>query len=185
MSKNNTQKAARQRRRSRQKHLVEAGRQAEDLVSTYKLQATEAVARAGRLEAEAAKARQDFGDVSNQASEAARSLRANTTILEGLRGELELAAQVVDSTRAERDDLSQSLERARKELVEARAADSDARSLRDRLRKKSEEIDELKAQLREAKDAHRRVTAGYVVDRTKKPNDVVEGATGRAGSSSE
>ena len=179
MSKNNTQKAARQRRRSRQKHLVEAGRQAEDLVSTYKLQATEAVARAGRLEAEAAKARQDFGDVSNQASEAARSLRANTTILEGLRGELELAAQVVDSTRAERDDLSQSLERARKELVEARAADSDARSLRDRLRKKSEEIDELKAQLREAKDAHRRVTAGYVVDRTKKPNDVVEGATGR------
>jgi peptidoglycan hydrolase CwlO-like protein len=57
MSKNNTQKAARQRRRARQKHLVESGRQAEDLVATYKQLATEATSRVGRLEIEMAEAR--------------------------------------------------------------------------------------------------------------------------------
>ena len=34
MSKNNSQKAARQRRRTRQKHLVEAGRQAIDVLNS-------------------------------------------------------------------------------------------------------------------------------------------------------
>ena len=178
MSKDNSQKAARQRRRTRQKQLVEAGRQAEDQVSAYRQQATEAIERAGRLEAEVAKSRQDLGDATNRAAELDGTLRAKAMILEGLRGELELAAQVVDSTRVERDDLSHSLEKARKELAEARAADSDVRSLRDRLRKKSEEIDELKDQLRDAKDGLRRATSGLVVDRTKKPEGGENGVTG-------
>ena len=179
MSKNNSQKAARQRRRTRQKHLVEAGRQAEDQVAAHRQQATEAVDRAGRLEAEVAKSRQDLGDATNRAAELDSALKANATILEGLRGELELAAQVVDSARSERDAMSRELAVTRKELAEARAADSDARSLRDRLRKKSEEIDELKAQLRDAKDGLRRAASGLMVGRTKKLDDVAEGATGR------
>ena len=178
MSKNNSKKAARQLRRTRQKHLVEAGRQAEDQVAAYRQQAMEAIERAGRLEADAAKSRQDLGDATNRAAELDIALKANATILEGLRGELELAAQVMDSARSERDAMSRELAVVRKELEEARAADSDARSLWNRLRKKSEEIDELKAQLRDAKDGLRRATSGLVVDRTKKSEGGENGVTG-------
>lgn len=184
MSKNNSQKAARQRRRTRQKQLVEAGRQAEDQVSSYKQQAMEAMARADRLEAEVSEARRLLGEATNQAAESSRELQSTRLVLEGMRGELEMAAQVVDSARAERDAMSQSLTQVQRELAEAREADSDARSLRDRLRKKSEEIDGLKAQVREAReDLHHlcQATSGRVFDRSKKPEGGDAGAAGGQG----
>jgi len=65
MSKNNTQKAARQRRRSRQKHLVEAGPTGgRSCVHVQAARQQRLWQGPGGLEAEAAKARQDFGDVS-------------------------------------------------------------------------------------------------------------------------
>jgi len=66
MGKDSTQKAARQRRRDRQKKLVEVGRQAEDLVSKHRQQATEAMVRVERLEAELAEAWKALGDATIQ-----------------------------------------------------------------------------------------------------------------------
>ena len=143
-NKNNSKNAARQRRRAHQKQLVASGRQAEDLVSAHRQQAADAVARAARLEAEAAEARKALGAVTNQWVEADRELKSKTLMLEGMRGELELAARVVDSVR---------LVNVRRELEIARAADIDAKSLRFRLQRKSEEIESLKSRLREAQAA--------------------------------
>ena len=175
MSKNNPKKAARQRRRAHQKQLVEAGRQAEDLVSTYKQQAAEAVARAGRLEAEAAKARQDLGESTTLLADTNKALNANATILDGLRGELDMAAQQVRMTETERDAMSADLVKARKELEIARAADIDTKSLRARLQHKSEEIEDLKARLRDAISSLRREASVYGFDRSKKEEVRVEG----------
>ena len=168
MSKNNPKKAARHRRRDRQKQLVEAGRQAEDLVSTYKQQAAEAVARAGRLEAEAAKARQDLGEATSLLAETNKALNANATILDGLRAELDIAAQQVRMTEAERDAMAADLSKFKKVLEIARAADIDTKSLRARLQHKSEEIENLKARLRDAVAALRRATSVHGFDHTKR-----------------
>jgi len=177
MSKNNPKKAARQRRRAHQKQLVEAGRQAEDLVSTYRQQAAEAVARAGRLEAEVAKSRQDLGEATTLLADTNKALNANATILDGLRGELDIAAQQVRMTEAERDAMAADLVKSRKDLEIARAADIDAKSLRTRLQHKSEEIEDLKCRLRDALESLRRATSGLAIDRTKK----MEGSTERMG----
>ena len=183
MSKNNPKKAARQRRRSRQKQLVEAGRQAEDLVSTYKQQAAEAVALAGgRLEAEVVKARQDLGEATSLLADTNKALNANATILDGLRAELDIAAQQVRMTEAERDAMEADLAKARKDLEIARTADIDTKSLRARLQHKSEEIEDLKARLRDAISSLRRATAVHGFDRTKQVGD---GEGEASGSSSE
>jgi chromosome segregation ATPase len=174
MSKNNPKKAARQRRRSRQKQLVEAGRQAEDLVSTYKQQAAEAVALAGRLEAEVAKARQDLGEATSLLADTNKALNANATILDGLRAELDIAAQQVRMTEAERDAMAADLSKFKKELEIARAADIDTKSLRARLQHKSEEIEDLKARLRDAVAALRRATSVHGFDHTKREEAQVE-----------
>ena len=150
MSKNNPKKAARRRRREHQKQLVEAGRQAEDQVATHRQQVTEATGRADRLEAEAAKSRQELGEVTTLLAETNKSLNANATILDGLRGELDMAAQQVRMTETERDAMAADLVKARKELEIARAADIDTKSLRARLQHKSEEIEDLKSRLRDA-----------------------------------
>ena len=182
MSKNNPKKAARQRRRAHQKQLVEAGRQAEDLVSTYKQQAAEAVALAGRLEAEVAKARQDLGEATSLLADTNKALNANATILDGLRAELDIAAQQVRMTEAERDAMAADLAKARKDLEIARTADIDTKSLRARLQHKSEEIEDLKARLRDAISSLRRATAVHGFDRTKQVGD---GEGEASGSSSE
>ena len=81
MGKDSTQKAARQRRRDRQKKLVEVGRQAEDLVSKHRQQATEAMVRVERLEAELAEAWKALGDATNREAAAGKDLRATSKIL--------------------------------------------------------------------------------------------------------
>ena len=182
MSKNNAQKAARQRRRAHQRQLVVVGRQAVDLVSQYKQQAAEAVARAGLLEAEVARARQDLGEATTLLSETNKALNANATILDGLRQELDIASQHVRMAEAERDAMSGDLAKARRELEAAKAADIDTKSLRSRLQHKSEEIEDLRALLREAQEARRQAASGLVIDRTKKSG---VGADGASGSSSE
>jgi predicted RNase H-like nuclease (RuvC/YqgF family) len=178
MGKDSTQKAARQRRRVRQRQLVEAGRQSVDLVSQCKHQVEEAVARAGRLGAEVAKARQDLGEATSLLAEANKALGANATILDGLRQELDLAAQQVKMAEAERDAMSRDLAAARRELEIMKAADIDAKSLRARLQHKSGEIEELKAKLREAQEVRRQASPGLVFDRSKKAGDGVDGAPG-------
>ena len=181
MSKNNPKKAARQRRRSRQRQLVEAGRQAEDLVATYRQQAVEAVERAGRLEAEAAKARQESGEATALLAETNKAMDANATILEGLRAELDLAAQQVKVSESERDAMAADLAKARKELEIARAADIDTKSLRSRLQRKSEEIDGLKARLRDAVASLRRATSVHGFDHTEEGEVRVDGREEGAG----
>ena len=178
MSKNNAQKAARQRRRTRRKQLVEAGRQAGDQVSMYRQQAAEAVARAGRLEAEIARARQDLGEATTLLSETNKALNANASILDGLRQELDIASQQVRMAEAERDAMSGDLAKARRELEAAKAADIDTKSLRSRLQHKSEEIEDLRSLLREAQEARRQAASGLVIDRTKKSGAGVDGASG-------
>jgi len=106
MSKTNGQKAARQRRRTRQRQLVEAGRQAEDLVSQHRQQAAEAAGRVQRLEEENAKLRHDQGEATSLLAESNKALNSNITILEGLRTELDVAAQQVRMAEAERDAMS-------------------------------------------------------------------------------
>ena len=179
MSKNHSQKAARQRRRIRQKQLVEAGRQAGDLVSQCKQQAAEAVTRAGLLEVEVAKSRQDLGEAATLLAETNKALNANAVILDGLRQELDLAAQQVRMAETERKAMSADLAKARKELESLKAADIDTKSLRTRLQHKSEEIEELKAKLRDAQEARRQASPGLVFDHTKRSGSEGNGAPGR------
>lgn len=155
MSKSTTQKAARKRRRTRQKQLVEAGRQAGDLAGQCRQQAAEAASRAQRLEEENAKLRHDHGETTSLLAESNKALNSNITILEGLRTELDVAAQQVKMAEAERDAMSRDLSQARKELEAMRAADIDTRSLRTRLQHKTDEIENLKARLRESEERHR------------------------------
>ena len=167
MSKNNTQKAARRRRRSRQKQLVEAGRQAETISSQSRQQAAEAAGRAERLEIEVVKLRHDLGESTALLAETNKAQESNTTILEGLRIELDMAALQIKTVEAERDALARELGSVREELEAAKAADSDARSLRTRLQHKTGEIDDLKAKLRESEERNR-VSSALVLDNDRR-----------------
>lgn len=155
MSKSTSQKAARQRRRARQKQLVEAGRQAGDLVGQHRQQAAEAESRAQRLEGENARLRHEHGETALLLAESNKALNSNITIFEGLRAELGTAAQQVKISEAERDAMFRDLSQVRRELDAARAADIDTKSLRTRLQHKTEEIEDLKAKLRESEERHR------------------------------
>jgi len=168
MSKTNGQKAARQRRRTRQRQLVEAGRQAEDLVSQHRQQAAEAAGRVQRLEEENAKLRHDQGEATSLLAESNKALNSNITILEGLRTELDVAAQQVRMAEAERDAMSRDLSQARRELEIARAADIDSKSLRVRLQHKSDEIEDLKAKLRASEERHRSSPGALVLDNDRR-----------------
>jgi chromosome segregation ATPase len=168
MSKTNVQKAARQRRRTRQKQLVEAGRQAADLASQHRQQAAEAAIRIQRLEGENAQLRHDHGETTSLLAESNKALNSNITILEGLRTELDMAAQQVKMAEAERDAMSRDLSQARHELAVARAADIDTRSLRTRLQHKTEEIEELKAKLRASEERHQSSPGALVPDNERR-----------------
>ena len=168
MSKNTVQKAARQRRRIRQKQLVEAGRQAEDLVSQHRQQAAEAVGRVQRREEENAKLRHDQGESTSLLAESNKALSSNTTILEGLRTELDVAAQQVRAAESERDAMARDLTQARRELEASKAADIDSRSLRVRLQHKTEEIEDLKTKLRESEVRHQSSPGALVLDNDAK-----------------
>jgi len=163
MSKNTVQKAARQRRRIRQKQLVEAGRQAEDLVSQHRQQAAEAVGRVDRLEMEIVQLKHELGESTGRLAEANKSLASNNTILDGLRAELDTAAQQVKTVESERDAMARDLTQARRELEVSKAADIDSRSLRVRLQHKTEEIEDLKARLRESEEHHRSSSGDWIL----------------------
>lgn len=157
MNKSNTQKAARQRRKARNKAFVEAGKKAVDTVTSAQRQALEAVERASRMEMELAVARTSLGRATDELSEARREMEVKGVLLSGLEDELKQASTITQSLEAERDALCKEMGEIRKELEAVKMADSDARSLRSRLRSKSEEIVRLAAQFRSAKsflDSH-------------------------------
>lgn len=157
MSKSNTQKAARQRRKARNKAFVEAGKKAVDIVASSQHQALEAVERTSKMEMELAMARTDLGRVTDELSEARREMEVKAVLLSGLEDELREVSSIIRSLETERDALRKEMGEIRKELEAVKTADSDARSLRNRLRSKSEEIVRLAAQFRSAKsflDSH-------------------------------
>lgn len=164
MSKNTAQKAARRRRRIRQRQLVEAGKQAEDLVSQHQQQATEAVGRVDRLELEIVQLKHELGESTGRLAEVNKSLASNNTILDGLRAELDAAAQQLKAVETERDAMARDLTQARRELEAARTVNLDSRSLRTRLQHKTEEIEDLKTKLRESEERHRSSSGALVLD---------------------
>ena len=138
-----SQKLARKRRKERQRSLMEAGKKAVDTVGVAGRQATEAAERAARLEAEAAETRSALGVATSDLAAVRQALEVKTTLLGGLEDELKQASGMVDEM--------SNLARKSRELDEARAADSDARSLRNRLKAKSDEIIKLADQIRRLK----------------------------------
>jgi chromosome segregation ATPase len=142
---------ARRRRKERQKALMVEGKKAADTMSSAEHQVTEAAKRADRLEAEAEEARSALGTATSDLAEARASLALKSTLLDGLEGELAEASKMVKEAEAERDAARSDLARVSRELAEAREADSDARSLRNRLKAKSEEIVKLADQIRRLK----------------------------------
>lgn len=159
-----SQKLARKRRKERQRSLMEAGKKAVDTVGVAGRQATEAAERAARLEAEAAETRSALGVATSNLAAVRQALEVKTTLLGGLEDELKQASGMVDEMKAEVEASKSNLARKSRELDEARAADSDARSLRNRLKAKSDEIIKLADQVRRLKaflDKHNLINAYY------------------------
>jgi hypothetical protein len=153
----NTQKIARQRRKARQKSLMEAGKKAADVVGSAQRQVLEAVARTSKMEMELGVARTSLGLVTDDLGKTRKELEVKEVLLGGLESELKEASATVVSLETERDAVQKELETVRKELDDLKQADSDARSLRNRLRSKSDEIVRLASQFRSAKsflDSH-------------------------------
>ena len=146
-----SQKLARKRRKERQRSLMEAGKKAVDTVGVDGRQANEAAERAARLEAEAAETRSALGVATSDLAAVRQALEVKTTLLGGLEDELKQASGMVDEMKAEVEASKSNLARKSRELDEARAADSDARSLRNRLKAKSDEIIKLADQIRRLK----------------------------------
>ena len=146
------QKQARKRRKERHRLLMEAGKKADATVGSAERQAAEAAERAARLEEEASDVRSALGSTTNELAEVRKELALKITLLEGLEDELKQASAMVAEMKAETDAAKSELARATKELTEARAADSDARSLRNRLKAKSDEIIKLVNQIRRMKE---------------------------------
>ena len=146
-----SQKLARKRRTERQRSRMEAGKKAVDTVGVAGRQATEAAERAARLEAEAAETRSALGVATSDLAAVRQALEVKTTLLGGLEDELKQASGMVDEMKAEVEASKSNLARKSRELDEARAADSDARSLRNRLKAKSDEIIKLADQIRRLK----------------------------------
>ena len=146
------QKQARKRRKERHRLLMEAGKKADATVGSAERQAAEAAERAARLEEEASDVRSALGSTTNELAEVRKELALKITLLEGLEDELKQASAMVAEMKAETDAAKSELARATKELTEARAADSDARSLRNRLKAKSDEIIKLANQIRRMKE---------------------------------
>ena len=147
-----SQKQARKRRKERHRLLMEAGKKADATVGSAERQAAEAAERAARLEEEASDVRSALGSTTNELAEVRKELALKITLLEGLEDELKQASAMVAEMKAETDAAKSELARATKELTEARAADSDARSLRNRLKAKSDEIIKLANQIRRMKE---------------------------------
>ena len=147
-----SQKQARKRRKERHRLLMEAGKKADATVGSAERQAAEAAERAARLEEEASDVRSALGSTTNELAEVRKELALKITLLEGLEDELKQASAMVSEMKAETDAAKSELARATKELTEARAADSDARSLRNRLKAKSDEIIKLANQIRRMKE---------------------------------
>ena len=146
-----SQKQARKRRKERHRLLMEAGKKADATVGSAERQAAEAAERAARLEEEASDVRSALGSTTNELAEVRKELALKITLLEGLEDELKQASAMVAEMKAETDAAKSELARATKELAEAREADSDARSLRNRLKAKSDEIIKLADQIRRLK----------------------------------
>ena len=146
-----SQKLARRRRKERQRSLMEAGKKASDTVGSATRQTAEMIERANRLEAEAADTRTSLGIATSELAEARAALALKATLLDGLEGELEEASRMVKEAEAERDAAKSDLARVSRDLAEAKEADSDARSLRNRLKAKSDEIIKLADQIRRLK----------------------------------
>jgi chromosome segregation ATPase len=161
------QKAACARRKAHRKSLLEAGRQSTNLVSFAERQAIEAAGRSAQLEGELYKARQELGTITTELGEARQAKALAETVLDGLRGELAAASETVASLEAERDELSGKLAATSKELDAIKEVDVDTRSLRTRLQRKSEEIEELKRKLQESEDARRAAKHGISYDVAK------------------
>ena len=158
------QKQARKRRKERHRLLMEAGKKADATVGSAERQAAEAAERAARLEEEASDVRSALGSTTNELAEVRKELALKITLLEGLEDELKQASAMVAEMKAETDAAKSELARATKELAEAREADSDARSLRNRLKAKSDEIIKLADQVRRLKaflDKHNLINAYY------------------------
>ena len=147
-----SQKQARKRRKERHRLLMEAGKKADATVGSAERQAAEAAERAARLEEEASDVRSALGSTTNELAEVRKELALKITLLEGLEDELKQASAMVAEMKAETDAAKSELARATKELTEARAADSDAHSLRNRLKAKSDEIIKLANQIRRMKE---------------------------------
>ena len=147
-----SQKQARKRRKERHRLLMEAGKKADATVGSAERQAAEAAERAARLEEEASDVRSALGSTTNELAEVRKELALKITLLEGLEDELKQASAMVAEMKAETDAAKSELARATKELAEAREADSDARSLRNRLKAKSDEIIKLANQIRRMKE---------------------------------
>ena len=153
-----TQKAARRRRKDRQRTLMETGKKAEDLVSAAGRQAQETAGKLAKSEAEVDSARRELGLATTELSAARRELAVKITLLAGLEDELKAASETVKIMEAGKGEAVRQLGKVRAELTDLKQADMDVKSLRSRFHHKSEEIIKLGAKVREMRsflDEHR------------------------------
>lgn len=144
-----TQKAARRRRKDRQRTLMETGKKAEDLVLAAGRQAQETAGKLAKLEAEVDSARRELGLATAELAAVRRELAARITLLAGLEDELKAASETVKIMEAGKDEVVRQLGKVRGELIDLKQTDRDTKSLRSRLQRKSEEIIKLGAKVRE------------------------------------
>jgi len=145
----NAQKAARRRRKDRQRQLMEVGKKASDVVAKAEQQVQVTGSRLAQLEAEVVSAHKDLGIATDELALARVELQTKIVLLGGLEDELKTASETVRSLETERDEIKKQLRAACTELDAVKKADSDTKSLRNRLQRKSEEIVQMGTKVRE------------------------------------
>ena len=166
MNKEN-QKAARKRRKDRQRQLIKTGKEAKDLVSSAERQVQEIAGKLVKSEAEVILAHKKLGLATAELAEQRRELKegveklaVNIALLAGLKDELNAANEMIKTMEAGRDEAAKQLgtmkdEAAKQlgtmksELIDLKQTDRDTKSLRSRLQRKSNEIVGLGTQVRE------------------------------------
>ena len=147
MSKTSSQKEAKKRRKERAKELRDLGRQATSKLSEAEMKVESSEVTKNLLRKELDGLRSEYGRVTTELAEVKRENVSLAVLLDGLRVELTEADSIVRSLETEKADFVSRVATLERELAAAKAADSDARSLRSRLATKSRETDDLRGKL--------------------------------------